>query len=78
MVYCRRGECSSDSECRGDQNCINYSCVSSCTGQCGVGASCNARQHIALCSCPPGTTGDALSRCYDLPPPARARANYNN
>lgn len=78
LVSCRPGECASDNDCRSDQNCINYHCVASCTGQCGVGASCNARNHIAICSCPAGTSGDAISRCYPMSPPrAQARVYYN-
>ncbi|XP_054290488.1 fibropellin-1-like [Macrosteles quadrilineatus] len=76
LSYCRRGECSTDNDCRNDQNCINYNCVSSCTNQCGVAAMCNARNHVAVCSCPPGYTGDALTRCYNIPAPV-ARALYS-
>lgn len=75
LTYCRRGECSSDEECHQDQNCINYNCVSSCSNVCGDGALCDARNHIASCSCPEGFTGDAVSRCYRVPTPA-ARASY--
>uniref|UniRef100_A0A8D8WK56 EGF-like domain-containing protein n=1 Tax=Cacopsylla melanoneura TaxID=428564 RepID=A0A8D8WK56_9HEMI len=64
LTYCRRGECQSDNECSYDQVCENYSCVKACTSQCGINAQCNARNHVATCSCPPGYQGDALSRCY--------------
>lgn len=64
LSYCRRGECTTDSECRGDLICENYECKSVCTGQCGIDAQCTAKQHTAVCSCPPGYTGSALSRCY--------------
>ncbi|XP_054268887.1 neurogenic locus notch homolog protein 1-like [Macrosteles quadrilineatus] len=65
LSYCRRDECSTDNDCRKDQNCTNYNCVSSCTNQCGVDAVCNARNHVAVCSCPPGYTGRPLTRCYN-------------
>ncbi|XP_039291961.1 keratin-associated protein 5-1, partial [Nilaparvata lugens] len=61
---CQRGECQSDSECRSDQNCINYECKPVCVSQCGVDAICNARNHVAVCTCPPGYSGNALNRCY--------------
>ncbi|CAH0767615.1 unnamed protein product [Bemisia tabaci] len=83
LSYCRRGECTSESECRYDQTCYNYECKPVCsTLQCGERANCNARNHIATCSCPPGYTGDALSRCYPVPDALiagnrRGRVYYN-
>lgn len=64
LTRCRRGECAADAECRHDQTCVDYQCRNVCAGQCGVDAECNARNRVATCSCPPGYTGDALSRCY--------------
>ncbi|KAE9531454.1 hypothetical protein AGLY_010660 [Aphis glycines] len=64
LTRCRRGECTADVECRHDQACVDYQCKNVCSGQCGVDAECNARNRVATCSCPPGYTGDALSRCY--------------
>ncbi|KAL1124694.1 hypothetical protein AAG570_001318, partial [Ranatra chinensis] len=73
LAGCRRGECTTDQECRFDQNCINYECKPSCSGgQCGQGAQCNARNHVAVCSCPPGYTGQPLKHCYEAPKPVAA------
>lgn len=63
LTSCVRGECQSDSECGDHRACINYSCVDPCRGQCGSNAVCQAKSHLAVCTCPTGTTGDALISC---------------
>lgn len=63
LSYCARGECQSDGECSDNRACINYSCVDPCVGQCGSGAVCEARRHLAICRCPNEHVGDALVSC---------------
>ncbi|XP_077299152.1 asperous [Arctopsyche grandis] len=63
LTSCNRGECQYDEECPHNKACIGYSCVNPCRGQCGAGAECNARRHIAVCTCPNGSEGDALVAC---------------
>lgn len=63
LTHCVRGECQSDNECSDNRACINYSCVDPCLGQCGVGAICEPKRHLAVCKCPAGTNGDALVSC---------------
>lgn len=63
LTQCVRGECQSDSECPDSRACINYSCTNPCLGQCGSGAICEPRRHIAICRCPDGHVGDALVTC---------------
>lgn len=63
LSSCVRGECQSDSECADHKACINYQCVDPCSGQCGTGAQCQAKRHLAVCTCPAGTQGDALVSC---------------
>ncbi|KAE8746353.1 hypothetical protein FOCC_FOCC007025 [Frankliniella occidentalis] len=75
LSYCRRGECSSSSDCGSHQACLNYECRDACAGQCGVNADCRARDHVAVCTCPPGFTGDAVSQCTALPQ-ARGADSY--
>lgn len=58
-----QGECQYDGECQDNKACIGYACVSPCRGQCGAGAECNGRRHIAVCTCPHGSEGDALVSC---------------
>lgn len=52
-----------------------YSCVNPCHGQCGAGGVCNARRHVAVCTCQEGYAGDALNNCYDtkVDPPRSGR-----
>lgn len=63
LSHCVRGECQSDNECGDNKSCINYSCVDPCVGQCGAGAICEAKRHLAVCKCPQNTNGDALVYC---------------
>jgi hypothetical protein len=57
--------CSSDDECPSFQACISRSCVNPCTtnNPCSSSARCSVTNHRALCTCPPGTTGDPYSSC---------------
>jgi hypothetical protein len=50
-------------ECRDSQACINYACVDACIGKCGSNAHCEPRNHLAVCTCPDGTKGDAKVSC---------------
>ncbi|XP_048505762.1 neurogenic locus notch homolog protein 1 isoform X2 [Athalia rosae] len=68
LISCQRGECQSDNECPDNRACIDFNCQNPCTGrQCGPSATCSPRRHIAVCTCPDGTRGDALVTCnpYD-------------
>ncbi|GBP39332.1 hypothetical protein EVAR_24312_1 [Eumeta japonica] len=67
LVACDRGECELDSECPDSRACVGYQCVDPCLGdtQCGSGAHCMARRHLAVCTCPPGYHGDAVVNCYE-------------
>ncbi|KAI5642548.1 Bm8 interacting protein 2d-4 precursor [Phthorimaea operculella] len=67
LVACERGECELDSQCPDHLACVGYQCVDPCLGntQCGSGAVCMGRRHIAVCTCPSGRNGDALVNCYE-------------
>ncbi|XP_019877759.1 slit homolog 1 protein isoform X2 [Aethina tumida] len=65
---CVRSECLDNSECRGHQTCRNGKCVNVCDGVCGDNANCDSRNHVPVCSCPPGFTGDPFSRCRRFDP----------
>jgi len=57
--YCLLAGCKSDSECPLTQTCINRECVDPCPlERCGVNALCSARNHRAVCTCPPGYRPD--------------------
>ena len=61
---CRRGECITDNECPDNRACIDSFCQNPCTGkECASNARCEARRHIAVCTCLDGTRGDAIVGC---------------
>lgn len=53
--------CRSDSECSSSEACVNGKCDSPC--ECGAFALCDVINHKAVCSCPPGYTGNARIGC---------------
>jgi len=63
LTGCRR-ECEADSQCGFNQACIDYKCRDPCAGACGQYATCEVRNHAAVCSCPPDFVGDAYRRCF--------------
>ncbi|XP_076233117.1 uncharacterized protein LOC143178381 [Calliopsis andreniformis] len=75
LISCQRGECFTNSECPDNKACIDFTCQNPCTGkECGPTASCTARRHIAVCTCPDGTRGDALYNCNPID--GRSLFNY--
>lgn len=61
-VECRKElGCRSDSECNIDAACINGKCQSPC--KCGKYAICDVTNHVAICKCPPGYSGDPSIAC---------------
>ncbi|KAF5276800.1 hypothetical protein FQR65_LT16166 [Abscondita terminalis] len=66
LFNCIRAECLSNSECRSDQTCVNQRCVDPCASSCGSNTQCNTVNHIPVCTCPPGTTGDPFTSCRVL------------
>ena len=66
--YCKP-ECYVDAECAGNRICQQQKCIDPCSNVCGVNADCTTTNHIILCSCIPGYTGDPFTSCQVLPPP---------
>lgn len=62
-----RPECLIHAECASNLACVAERCVDPCPGSCGAGASCRVINHNAVCTCPPGYTGDATVFCTLLP-----------
>ena len=60
-------ECLVNGECPPNKACIRQTCLDPCQGTCGVNAVCNAINHQAICSCPPGYTGDPFETCSKIP-----------
>lgn len=58
-----RPECSNNVECARNRACLRNKCVDPCIGTCGVQAICEVVNHIPVCSCESGFTGDPFSLC---------------
>lgn len=72
-----RPECTSSSDCRLDQACINQKCADPCPGSCGYNANCQVINHNPLCSCNVGFTGDPFSRCIPIRKSLMTVCNFN-
>lgn len=55
-------------ECPGNLACLNEKCIDPCPGSCGTLAFCNVANHIPLCTCQQGYTGDPFKGCYVADP----------
>lgn len=64
-----RPECVMNSDCERDRACLRNKCMNPCLGTCGQNAQCDVTNHIPICSCPPGFTGDPFTNCriFDEP-----------
>lgn len=60
-----RPECVVNSECPLTKACQNQLCIDPCPGSCGSKADCKTINHIPVCFCIPGFTGDPFSGCYE-------------
>lgn len=62
-----RPECVLNSDCPRSEACIRSKCINPCPGTCANEAICSVVNHIPMCSCPPGTTGNAFIKCQPNP-----------
>lgn len=62
-----RPECVINSECSSNLACINQKCRDPCPGSCGLKAVCSVHNHVPICSCLEGYTGDAFTDCRFQP-----------
>lgn len=62
-----RPECTTNSDCSPNKACFNNKCRDPCPGTCGQGAECNVYNHIPMCTCTVGTTGDPFTNCKIIP-----------
>ncbi|XP_046391538.1 adhesive plaque matrix protein 2-like [Ischnura elegans] len=58
-----RPECVLSTDCPRDKACIRQKCADPCPGTCGQNARCEVVNHIPICSCPPGYSGNAFVDC---------------
>lgn len=61
-----RPECTINSECPASLACVRQKCEDPCPGSCGVEANCHVMNHVAVCVCNDGFTGDPFSRCLPI------------
>jgi len=47
--------------------CIREKCRDPCPGSCGLNAHCQVLNHIPMCICPEGYSGDPFMSCYIKP-----------
>lgn len=58
-----RPECVLNTDCAKDKACIRNKCIDPCPGTCGQNANCVVVNHIPMCSCSQGFTGNAFVSC---------------
>lgn len=66
-----RPECLVHAECPSNMACIREKCRDPCPGSCGIESQCNVINHVPICSCPIGYTGDPFVSCYIKPSPRK-------
>lgn len=59
-------ECILNTECPRNKACIRNRCEDPCVGMCGREALCSVNNHIPLCDCPYGYTGNAYIACAKI------------
>lgn len=58
-----RPECVLNNECPSDKACIRNKCTDPCPGACGSNALCAVYNHVPMCHCAEGMTGNAFAVC---------------
>lgn len=58
-----RPECVLNDDCPRDKACIRNKCKDPCPGTCGQNALCEVINHIPICSCPDGMSGNPFLQC---------------
>lgn len=61
-----RPECVLNNDCPRDKACLRNKCQDPCQGTCGQNAECNVINHIPMCSCIAGFTGNAFVICQRI------------
>lgn len=59
-------ECSDNTDCDLSKSCIDSKCIDPCSlsNSCGQNANCYVENHIGVCTCHPGTTGEFRLEFY--------------
>lgn len=58
-----RPECVLNNDCPQNRACVRNKCIDPCVGTCGQNAICNVYNHVPMCSCPSGMSGNAFVLC---------------
>lgn len=66
-----RPECIVNSDCSADQACVRSKCQNPCPGFCGYNAMCQVVNHVPLCTCQSGYTGDPFVQCNFIQAPRK-------
>lgn len=61
-----RPECVVNTDCPSDKSCIAEKCRNPCEGSCGWNAECRVQNHIPICQCRTGFTGDPFTQCSEV------------
>lgn len=64
--FCRP-ECIVHSDCASNQACVAEKCQNPCEGACGIYAKCFVQNHVPVCLCSEGFTGDPFQECVPKP-----------
>ncbi|CAG2055426.1 unnamed protein product, partial [Timema podura] len=67
-VECVHLECSDSNDCSGNKACIDFSCIDPCSlpNVCGQRADCTPVNHVGVCICQAGCTGDPHLGCVPV------------
>lgn len=58
-----RPECTLNSDCVSSLACVKLKCQNPCIGVCGQNAECQVINHLPMCLCPAGFTGNPFNYC---------------
>lgn len=59
-----RPECTVNTDCPSNKVCQQNKCQDPCPGTCAVNADCQTVNHVPLCTCNPGYTGNPFQNCF--------------
>lgn len=57
-------ECTINEDCPNDKACVREKCSDPCLGSCGSNTNCRAMNHLAICTCLSGYSGNPFTSCY--------------
>jgi hypothetical protein len=62
-----RPQCVIDTECPRSQSCARNRCINPCAGSCGLDSVCSVANHVPVCTCREGFSGDPYNLCRPIP-----------